>query len=154
MEIRAGAARYQPLATLPSRPASSPPLGITAEAAFGADQTLAGGAFTLPDRMIQHYLNTMVGCTAVWAVPAGMTLFNAVVVVSPKVPPNYRFVFTVYADGRQVFRSTPMAVSDPPQIIHATLGAGARPWRCAWSRIFPRMPRRSGIWIEPTLLRH
>jgi hypothetical protein len=127
-------------------------LGISAEAAFGADQTLAGGAFTLPDRMIQHYLDTMVGAMPVWAVPGGMTLFSAVIVVSPKVPPNYKLVFSVYADGRQVFRSTPMSIADPPQIVHATFS----PARAVALRVEPHFPTNatgSGIWMEPTLLR-
>lgn len=150
-EIRAGPARYQPLATVkPLR--VDPPLGITAEAAFGADQTLSGGAFTLPDRMIQHYLDTMVGCTAMWAVPPGMTLFNAIVVVSPKVPPNNRLVFSVYADGRPVFRSTPMTAADPPLAIRTTFGP-ARALSLRVEAHFPANATGDGVWIEPTMLR-
>jgi hypothetical protein len=151
VEIRAGAARYQSLAT--ARPARvDPPLGITAEAAFGVDQTLAGGAFTLPDRPIQHYLDTMVGCTPAWAVPAGMALFSAVIVVPPSVPVNYKLVFAVYADGRPVFRSPPMTNADPPQTIHATFP----PARALALRVEPQFPTNatgSGIWMEPTMLR-
>jgi hypothetical protein len=151
VEIRAGPARYQPLAT--AKPARiDPPLGVSAEAAFGVDQTLTASAFTLPDRVIQHYLDTMVGCTPVWAVPPGMTLFNAVVVVSPKVPAANRLVFAVYADGRQAFRSQPMTVADPPLPIRIDFGP-ARALSLRVEAQFPTNATGDGIWIEPTMLR-
>ena len=150
-EIRAGAARFQPLATLwPAR--VTPPPGVAADAALGVDAMIGGGTFTLPDRTLAHYLDAVIGGTPVWEVPAGMTVVTGQFVVPPKVAPNYRLVFAVYADGRSVFRSSPMSISDPPQSFRVTLGAA----RAVALRVEPHFPSSatgSGIWIEPTLLR-
>ena len=151
VEIRAGAARFQPLAAL--RPGRiTPPTGVAVEAALAVDASLGSGTFTLPGRTIQHYVDAAIGCTAIWEVPAGMTVLTGQFVAPPKLPPNYRLVFTVYADGRSVFRSSPMTITDPPQSFRFTFG----PARALALRIeaqFPTNATGSGVWIEPTLLR-
>ena len=100
IEIRAGANRCRPLATL---------CQMRAEPAEGL-QLLADRGFTLA-------VKSVASCV----VPAGFTEFVAKVAADDSTPPGQRVVFSVSADGRPLARSPTLAAGDPAQNLHVTL---------------------------------
>jgi hypothetical protein len=100
VEIRAGANRCRPLATLGDMHADPP-----------------DGLALLPDRGFTLETKSVANCV----VPQGFTEFVAKVAPDESTPAGQRLVFSVLADGRPLARTTPMAVGDPPQDLRVTI---------------------------------
>lgn len=131
IEIRAGANRCRPLATLTEMHAE-PPDGLS---------PLADRGFTLSAKSVANCV-----------VPAGFTEFVAKVIADEGNPPGQRLVFSVTADGKVVARSTPLAVGDPAQNLRFPL-SGARNLVLRVDAIDNPGPDLRGHWIQAFFLR-
>jgi hypothetical protein len=100
IDIRAGANRCRPLATLGELRAE-PPDGLS----------------LLPERGFTLATTSVANCV----VPAGFTEFAAKVAPDDNTPAGQRLVFSVLADGRPLAHTTPMAVGELPQNLRVTL---------------------------------
>jgi len=102
VEIRAGANRCRVLATLPQLRAEPP-----------------DGMRLGPEGALITDINTVATC----AVPPGFTEFVTRVAPGAGLPAGQRIVFTIYADGKPVARTTPLAAGDPAQPLRVALNA-------------------------------
>jgi hypothetical protein len=131
IEIRAGANRCRPLATLGQMHAE-PPEGL---------QILADRGFNLSPKSV-----------ASCAVPQGFTEFAAKVAAADDTPAGQRVVFSVFADGRLLVRSPALAAGDPAQNLHAAL-SGTHNLILRVDASANAGPDLSGHWVQAFLLR-
>ncbi|MCE9611785.1 MAG: NPCBM/NEW2 domain-containing protein [Chthoniobacter sp.] len=149
LEIRAGAVRYQPLTAL--KLARVDPLpGRRVEQCFAVDKTIAGDALDSLGATRGKGFESAFGVAATWEVPAGFTILNVLVAVPSGVPPATRVTFAVYADGRPITRSSPLAAGDKPAPLRANFGVV----RSISLRVEPASPANAtgtGLWLDPVL---
>lgn len=131
LDIRAGATRCRPLATLAEMHAE-PPEGLA---------LLADRGFTLTT-------TSVVNCV----VPAAFTEFVAKVSPDENTPPGQRLIFSVSADGRAVARSAPLAPGDPPQNLRIPL-SGTRNLILRVEAVGAPAADLRGRWIQAFFLR-
>lgn len=144
--IRLSRACYQLITSLKPLQVDTPK-GVDPKNAL---QTLTGtfGATT------QDALLTAANTAISYTVPQGFTTFSSTIVLPKEsAPPNVRFNFSIYADGRvSIYKSPSMAVGDSPQQIRATLNNA----HFITIRVEPLVPgtvTASGKWIQPMLLK-
>lgn len=150
-EICAGGARYQNLAVLQPLRVDAPQ-GTAAGAALNVNHTAANEPLTVSGETFPLGLETTVGTVVTYPVQPGFGTFIARVGVPATAPAPARFVFAVYADGRQVFKSQPLGPSDKPLPIRAIYGTA----RTLSLRVEPAAPGStagSGIWGNPRMLK-
>ena len=141
VEIRAGSGRYQPLAD--SKP-------VEAVTASGADATKSVSINNEADGL--RVLSTGANVAVSYVVPPGFNTFTCRIAVPPESSPRARLVFSVFCDGRIVFRSSPLAPGPTPQNLRANLGTAQR----MTLRAEPAAPGSDttvGKWIDPMFLR-
>ena len=140
VEIRAGTGRYQLLTDL--KP-------VAAVTSTGAD---ASASVSIRDegeglRVLSSGPNVAVS----YPVPLGFNAFTCRVAVPPESSPRARMVFSVFCDGRIVFRSNPLAPGPSPQYLRVDLGTAQR----MTLRADPAMPGSDAAasqWIDPMFL--
>ncbi|MDR3401670.1 MAG: NPCBM/NEW2 domain-containing protein [Chthoniobacter sp.] len=130
-EIRAGANRCRPLATL---------------APMHADP--ADGLHLLADRGFTVAAKTVVNCV----VPSGFTELVAKVAADESTPASQRMVFSVFADGKALAHSPALAAGDPPQNLRVTLSA-ARNVVLRVDATANATPDTRGHWIQAFFLK-
>ena len=141
IEIRAGSSRYTALDTIkPTRTDG------TTQPAFAAGKMLDGTPLKLGDKTV-HGFETAAGAAITWYIPIASASFVARVAAGPATPAGQKITFPIYADGRPVARSTPVAVGDAPAILRCQLTAISKLTLRAES------PTGTGIWAEPILYR-
>ena len=141
VEIRAGPTRFTALDTLkPARTDS------TQQPCFAAGKMLDGTPLKIGDKPVRGF-ETLTGAAITWDLPVASATFTARVAASPTTPAAQKLTFAIYADGRPIARSAPLAVGDPAVILRCTL--------TAISKLSLRVegPAGSGIWADPILFR-
>ena len=141
VEIRAGSGRYQLLTDL--KP-------VSAVSASGADAMASVSTHDEGDALRVLFTGSNVAVS--YAVPPGFNTFTCRIAVPQDSSPRARMVFSVFCDGRIVFRSSPIAPGPSPSILRANLGTAQR----MTIRAEPAMPgsdTAAGKWIDPMFLR-
>lgn len=131
LEIRTGALRCRPLASMPQ---------LHAEPVAGLQK--------MPDGSLVTETRTVVTC----AVPAGFTEFVARIAPGADLPAGQRLVFQVFGDGQPLARSEPIMAGAAPQAMRVTLG-NARGLMLRVESSDPRAPVATGRWLQAFLLR-
>ena len=141
VELRAASGRYQLLTDL--KP-------VAAVAASGADATASVSINDEKDGL--RALSASANVAVSYAIPPGLTVFTCRITLSQESPPSARLVFSVFCDGKPVFRSSPISPGMTPQNLRVSLGTAQR----MTLRAEPAMPGANagvGKWISPMLLR-
>ena len=141
VEIHAGSGRYQLLADL--KP-------VSAVSASGADAAASVSVRDEADGL--RVLSTGSNVAVTYAVPPGFNTFTCRIAVPPESSPRARVVFSVFGDGKIVFRSSPITPGPNPQNLRANLGTAQR----MTLRAEPAMPGSDAAavkWIDPMFLR-
>jgi len=141
VEIRAGSGRYQLLTDL--KP-------ISAVTPSGADATASVTVHDEGDGL--RVLSTGSNVAATYTIPPGFNTLTCRIAVPPESSPRARMVFSVFCDGRVVFRSSPIAPGPNPQNLRANLGTAQRMTLRAEPAI-PGSDPANAKWIDPMLLR-
>ena len=141
VEIRAGSSRYTALDSIkPTRTDGS------TQPAFAAGKMLDGTPLKLGDKTV-HGFETAAGAAITWDIPIASASFVARVAAGPTTPAGQKITFAIYADGRPVARSAPVAVGDAPAILRCQLTAISK------LSLRAESPTGTGIWAEPILYR-
>jgi len=130
-EIRAGANRCRPLASLALMHADPP-----------------DGLQLLPERGFTMAAKTVANCV----IPTGFTELVAKVAADDSTPPGQRMVFSIFADGKSIARSPALAAGDPPQNLRATL-SGTRSVVLRVDATANATPDTRGHWIQAFFLK-
>ena len=141
-EIRAGIGRYQLLTDL--KPVSAvQPNGADAAASVAINDE-EGEAF--------RTLSTGANVAVSYTIPSGFTAFMCKITLPKGSSPAARLVFSVFCDGRIVFRSAPVSPVMNPQNLRVNLGNAQR----LTLRVDPATPDSGagvGKWMAPILSR-
>lgn len=132
VEIRAGANRCRPLATMSQLHAEP-----------------AEGMRVVPDEGFTADTKTVTSCP----VPAGFTEFVARVAPGETLSPGHRIVFTVIANGIPIGRSAPQGAGDPPQALRVSLNGARGIMLRVEIAAGPTGSVATGRWIQPLFLR-
>ena len=141
VEIRAGSGRYQLLTDL--KP-------VAAVSASGADAMASVSTHGEGDAPRVLFTGSNVAVS--YAVPPGFNTFTCRIALPQDSSPRARMIFSVFCDGRIVFRSSPIIPGPNPPNLRANLGTAQR----MTIRAEPAMPgsdAASGTWIDPMFLR-
>ncbi len=141
VEIRAAGGRYQLLTDIKPVTAVTP---SGADAAASVSVHDEGGGF--------RALSTGANVAVTYAIPPGFNTLTCRIAVPPESSPRARMVFSVYCDGKIVFRSSPIAPGPNPQNLRASLGAAQRMTLRAEPAI-PGSEAAASKWIDPMFLR-
>jgi hypothetical protein len=141
VEIHAGGGRYQLLTDLKPE--------ATGEAtATDAPQSVSiniGGESV-------RALTTSANAPVTYAIPSGFTNFICRITMPQETLPAARLIFSVFCDGKLLFRSSPVGPAMNPQNVRVNLGAAQR----LTLRVDPAMPGSNtavGEWVAPMFLR-
>jgi hypothetical protein len=131
------------------RVADLPPAQVNPAKGFNAGKTLDGMPITLGEEKWENGIHMAAGTIVTYGLPAGFTVLNARIALTPGQTSPGPLTFTVLADQRPVFRGSPAAgASITP--IRVVLG----PARSFTLRIDgPANSSGTGLWLEPILLR-
>jgi hypothetical protein len=130
-ELRAGTNRCRPLATLPQ---------LHAEPSTGLS--------VAPEGALIMDTKTVTTCP----VPPGFTEFVARVAPGEGIAAGQRLVFTIYADGNPVGRSSPLTIGDPSQPLRVGLN-GVRDLTLRIESTGSIGKVASGRWLQALFLR-
>jgi hypothetical protein len=135
-EIRASPTRYLALA---ARPPSKVLSGR--ERGFSAGASLDGSPLKLAGKSAGRGFESAAGTSVSWAISGGGVFIAR---VAPGA--GEKLVFSVHADNRAVFQSSPLSAGAPPQLIRCAVpAAGTLTLRVEGIA-------GTGVWSEPVLL--
>ena len=142
--LHAGTGRYKWLGELAPTIAVSPGVDANTALRLPKDRPKDDDAAPLT-------FSTAANATLSYAIPAGFTAFVTSVSLPYDAPATARVVFSVYGDGRPLFRTPPFSPSDKPARIRVDL----RGVRVLAIRVEPSTLSSAsfGDWIGPVLLR-
>lgn len=125
------------------------PQGREPAACFAANRALAGGPLKLGTRTVTAGFECATGAAVWWKPPPGAGTFFALVAASAGTPAGQELTFCVYADGKVVGRSRPLAAGDLPSILRCAVpGAESLVLRIEGTG----GAASNGTWAEPMLL--
>ena len=139
VEIRAGTSRYTALDSI--KPART---DATQQPAFAAGKMLDGTPLKLGEKTVRGF-ETAAGAAITWDIPIATATFVARVSAGPSTLAGHKITFAIYADGRPIARSAPVAVGDAPALLRCQL--------TAINKLTLRIEGTSGtgIWADPIL---
>lgn len=119
--IRAGGARCRWLTDIQGIKVNPQP-GADAAKAVSFNKTLNGRSLLIDAHLYDHGIEMACGASIFVPVPPGMGIFTAQVSISDNSPAKERYVVTVAADGRLIYRSPERGAADKPFIARAIFG--------------------------------